>query len=470
MNQEKIGKFIAKCRKEKNLTQQELADRLNITDRAVSNWENGRRMPDVSFYKELCEILDISINDLLNGEKINKDKIVQKSEEAIISALESNKRIKTKSKLVIGGLILLSIILLLLLIFTNPKIKIYTIEAQPTDNYSEKEPIITDTIRYNGQTVYFYDIDSLEICEKNNKCFDLKSALYSNQTDFKKIKDYLLEQYRLDNIESSELNDGGTTIFKSKAYSFIFCNTIDGNKDIYIGLPNMIDKLNGNFCSHTNHIKKFIRTYHVENISESNNATINVTLNQNHIVNILNTYNVIPGHTYEFTFYTTEYFDDTIENIFNYSVLYDVKEVWKNPEEYINDDIYVSIINNKQPELFELGNVYMTLKVDTLSSTGVKVIIDDYSNNKYSYSDYYRIDTYVNGTWTEVNKINNIGFNAIAYRPDNLGKLMFDLNWKNVYGELSKGKYRIVKEAMSSDEQCSKVDCDKKYISVEFRL
>ena len=71
MDQEKIGKFIAYLRKENNMTQQELADRLNVTDRAVSNWENGRRLPDYSLLKELCDILSISINELFAGEKIS---------------------------------------------------------------------------------------------------------------------------------------------------------------------------------------------------------------------------------------------------------------------------------------------------------------------------------------------------------------------------------------------------------------
>ena len=55
MNQEIIGKFIAKCRKEKNMTQQELADKLGVTDRAVSHWENGRRLPDYSLVKEITK-------------------------------------------------------------------------------------------------------------------------------------------------------------------------------------------------------------------------------------------------------------------------------------------------------------------------------------------------------------------------------------------------------------------------------
>ena len=71
MNQEKIGKFIALCRKEKKLTQSELAEKLQITNKAVSKWETGRGMPDASLLLDLCDILGISVNELLSGEKID---------------------------------------------------------------------------------------------------------------------------------------------------------------------------------------------------------------------------------------------------------------------------------------------------------------------------------------------------------------------------------------------------------------
>ena len=74
MNQIKIGKFIADCRKEQNITQSQLAEKLNITDRAVSKWETGRAMPDSSLMLELCEILNITVADLLNGERVNGDR------------------------------------------------------------------------------------------------------------------------------------------------------------------------------------------------------------------------------------------------------------------------------------------------------------------------------------------------------------------------------------------------------------
>ena len=74
MDQIKIGKFIAECRKQKNLSQLQLADMLNITDKAVSKWERGISKPNSSIMLELCEILDISVSELLNGEKTNSQK------------------------------------------------------------------------------------------------------------------------------------------------------------------------------------------------------------------------------------------------------------------------------------------------------------------------------------------------------------------------------------------------------------
>ena len=81
MNQERIGKFIAKCRKEKKMTQSELAEKLGVSDKTIGNWENGRNMPDLSLFKPLCNELNISINDLLSGEKISKEKYQEKFEE-----------------------------------------------------------------------------------------------------------------------------------------------------------------------------------------------------------------------------------------------------------------------------------------------------------------------------------------------------------------------------------------------------
>lgn len=83
MDQERIGAFIARCRKEKNLTQMQLAELLEITGQAVSKWENGRGMPDVSLLQPLCDVLDISLNELFSGEHIAEEEYKGKAEENI---------------------------------------------------------------------------------------------------------------------------------------------------------------------------------------------------------------------------------------------------------------------------------------------------------------------------------------------------------------------------------------------------
>ncbi|HAB66175.1 MAG TPA: hypothetical protein DCE23_02285 [Firmicutes bacterium] len=88
MNQERIGKFIAEQRKNKKLTQEHLANKLGITKNAVSKWERGLGLMDMSLLKPLSEILDVSINEILAGEKIKKEDIPSKSEENIINLTE----------------------------------------------------------------------------------------------------------------------------------------------------------------------------------------------------------------------------------------------------------------------------------------------------------------------------------------------------------------------------------------------
>ena len=95
MDQIKIGKFLADCRKSSNLTQVQLAEKLNITDKAVSKWERGIAMPDSSIMIELCNILSISVNELLSGEKISMENNNQKNEQLL---LDMTKELEKKNK------------------------------------------------------------------------------------------------------------------------------------------------------------------------------------------------------------------------------------------------------------------------------------------------------------------------------------------------------------------------------------
>ena len=92
MEQSKVGKFIAECRKKKNMTQAELAEKLNITDRAISKWETGKGMPDSSIMLELCNELDISVNELLSGEVIKMETYNQKAEENLLEMKKQQKK------------------------------------------------------------------------------------------------------------------------------------------------------------------------------------------------------------------------------------------------------------------------------------------------------------------------------------------------------------------------------------------
>lgn len=91
MNQTEIGKFIAKCRKDMKLTQAQLAEKLNITDRAISKWETGKAMPDSSIMLELCEILGITVDELLSGKKTDMHNLEKKAEQDLIDLKRKGK-------------------------------------------------------------------------------------------------------------------------------------------------------------------------------------------------------------------------------------------------------------------------------------------------------------------------------------------------------------------------------------------
>ena len=118
MDQIKIGKFIASCRKEQGMTQAYLAEKLGISDRAVSKWETGKSMPDSGIMLELCELLSINVNELLSGEKIMTDTYDKKAEENLLAMRrevdEKNKQLLNLEIMIgipatIGGLALCAV-------------------------------------------------------------------------------------------------------------------------------------------------------------------------------------------------------------------------------------------------------------------------------------------------------------------------------------------------------------------------
>ena len=99
MNQIKIGKFIAECRKKQHLTQMQLAEKLYVTDRAISKWETGKALPDSTIMLELCSILKISVDDLLSGEVVTMNNFNEKHQDILLEVIRqkenSDKRLLT---------------------------------------------------------------------------------------------------------------------------------------------------------------------------------------------------------------------------------------------------------------------------------------------------------------------------------------------------------------------------------------
>lgn len=187
MDQEKIGKFIAELRKEKNMTQVELANKLGITDRAISKWENGRGMPDLSLLKPLCEILEISINELLSGEKLNQDEYQEKFEENIINTIDyTNKKIQKTKRII--KIVLLAFLSLLIILAS-----LFFIDVNRMRN---NEPVFFSTWGYSYAPPIDIKEDEIEhaiidyLIEKG----DTEPTHHENEKTFASMRVYLLEE------------------------------------------------------------------------------------------------------------------------------------------------------------------------------------------------------------------------------------------------------------------------------------
>lgn len=156
MNQDKIGKFIAKKRKEKNLTQIQFAEKLGVSDRSVSNWENGKNMPDMSLFPIISKELNITINDLMSGEIVEKKEYQQKFEENIIYTID--KKVKKENRLLKIILLTLFIIFFVLVMFVSIE-SIYmksNINSYPLIQKNYYDDIHVNDNQYFERTIYSY--------------------------------------------------------------------------------------------------------------------------------------------------------------------------------------------------------------------------------------------------------------------------------------------------------------------------
>ena len=168
----KIGKYIAFKRKEQGLTQKQLAEKLNMSDKSVSKWERGICLPDVSVYLELCKILDISINEFLAGEDIPKETIEQKAEENIIQITKDNKNKQKYLKKIIR----LLIVMLVVFIFIT---SIFSTEMQ-TANMLSSHPGNILLFHYNSKKNYDSLTMYLTQYQKGKKISDKEICTFYN--------------------------------------------------------------------------------------------------------------------------------------------------------------------------------------------------------------------------------------------------------------------------------------------------
>ena len=191
MNQEKIGRFIAELRKEKKMTQINLANKLGITGRAISKWENGRGLPDLSLLTPLCEILDVSINELLSGSRLDKKDYQEKLEGNIINTIDyTNKKIKKTKKIFV---IILSVIIMFIVLF----MVMYGIDINRMRN---NKPVIFSTWGYSYVPPIDLKKDEIELAITDYliQKGDSEPKHNDNEKTFVSMRIYLIEEKERD--------------------------------------------------------------------------------------------------------------------------------------------------------------------------------------------------------------------------------------------------------------------------------
>lgn len=235
MNQEKIGNFIAKCRKDKKMTQVELAEKLGVSDKSVSKWENAKCMPDLSLFPQLCNILEITINDLMAGEKVDDKEYINTLENNFIS-LVSNMETRGRRKRMLLSLIIFIAFLIGIIGYyiyfnyeldvkfdkrvmtceINNKELIYHINGQSVFNtYHTSKKIGTKTIYFFHNTINIYNKkrSNFEYAQSMARLLEGKNVLFSYyeniNIDSENIEVYYTNKLikNIEKMSEKELND-----------------------------------------------------------------------------------------------------------------------------------------------------------------------------------------------------------------------------------------------------------------------
>lgn len=299
MDYKKIGNLIKEKRLDKGLTQKELADMLYITDRAVSKWERGVSLPDISMLKEISEILDIDLNEMLE-----------------VKSIYDKKNFNNKI-FFIFILFVLIFVIIILFFFINKD-----------DDFNDKY------VSCNKELVSIYSNGSRNIY---TNCLD---NVYINGNDLKKLLsngNFDIEGWirSLDYVGS--FYDGGSIMYQSSNYRVLKCNTFDGNKDIIIGSLDM--EYEDNFCK--NDVEIYQKCYYtdifrvidiLDNYPVEDDSYVFVTLDQFQDHNPVNVkidknfvINLETDNYYEFKFlyyFPNEYnMTDTYDAFYNYELV-----------------------------------------------------------------------------------------------------------------------------------------------------
>ncbi len=215
MNQEKIGKYVREKRKEKNLTQLELAEKIGVSDRTISKWENGICLPDFSHFEFICKELDITINELLSGEDIKKDEYLKKFEENFIKTFlykEKMRKKKQKQKLLIG---LIIIVLILYFIYKIILVEMY---------YQTRE--LTKDLK-----IYENDMETIKIENKDSANFIVDNNIeFKIPEEFIEITDSSKSSLIFDNCHTFSKNLTEENKFDS---TLVFCRNLDSILSMY---------------------------------------------------------------------------------------------------------------------------------------------------------------------------------------------------------------------------------------------
>lgn len=215
MDNLKTGKYIQKLRQEKNLTQNDLAKKLFISDKAISKWERGLCAPDISLLEKLAEILDTSVIELLRGERLNNNSI---NKNDALNTINDIKEITTKSNIKkidkIFMCLLIILILYILLLFINP-------------------------IKYQKYKLCFENIKSNEITNfENNSKIILNNRGKFNQSEYRKITNWINSIYTVRNIEYDKNIMKKQCLSFDEIYELIYTNNaipIDENINNLLG-------------------------------------------------------------------------------------------------------------------------------------------------------------------------------------------------------------------------------------------